>query len=90
MIVVPDPSNGAYTASPALLLFNMGRSIVVAEPAAEDGLTHLVLDDIELPVDSRSLETPLVRIKTIAYDVPRILGSTGESRFVHRYLGGGQ
>ena len=38
---------------------------VVAELAAEDGLTHIVLDDIELPVDSRSLETPLARIKTI-------------------------
>ena len=38
---------------------------VVAELAAEDGLTHIVLDDIELPADSRSLETPLKRIKTI-------------------------
>ena len=38
---------------------------VVAELATEDGLTHIVLDDIELPVDSRSLETPLARIKTI-------------------------
>jgi hypothetical protein len=38
---------------------------VVAELAAEDGLTHIVLDDIELPVDSRFLETPLARIKTI-------------------------
>jgi hypothetical protein len=38
---------------------------VVAELAGEDGLTHIVLDDIELPVDSRSLETPLTRIKTI-------------------------
>jgi tetratricopeptide (TPR) repeat protein len=38
---------------------------VVAELVAEDGLTHIVLDDIELPPDARPLETPLVRIKTI-------------------------
>ncbi len=38
---------------------------VVAEFAAEEGLTHIVLDDIDLPVDFRSLETPLARIKTI-------------------------
>jgi hypothetical protein len=41
---------------------------VVAELAAEDGLTHMVLDDIELPADSRSLETPISRIKTILGD----------------------
>jgi len=38
---------------------------IVAELGAEDGLTHIVLDDIELPVDSRSLETRLAGIKTI-------------------------
>jgi hypothetical protein len=38
---------------------------VVMELGAEDGLAHIVLDDIELPVDSRSLETPLARIKNI-------------------------
>ena len=37
----------------------------VAELVAEDGLTHIVLDDIELPPDSRPLETPLARIKSI-------------------------
>jgi hypothetical protein len=38
---------------------------VVAELSAEDGLTDVVLDDIELPADSRSLETPIANIKTI-------------------------
>jgi hypothetical protein len=38
---------------------------VVAELAAEGGLTHIVLDDIELPMDSRFLETSLARIKTV-------------------------
>jgi hypothetical protein len=38
---------------------------IVAELTAEDGLTHIVLDDFELPVDSRSLERPLARIKAI-------------------------
>jgi hypothetical protein len=38
---------------------------VVAELEAEDALTDIVLDDIELPVDPRSLETPLARVKTI-------------------------
>ena len=38
---------------------------VVTELAAEDGLTHIVLDDIELPLDARSLETPIARIETI-------------------------
>jgi hypothetical protein len=38
---------------------------VVAELAAEDGLTNVLLDDIELPADSRSLAAPLTRIKTI-------------------------
>jgi hypothetical protein len=41
---------------------------VVAELTAEGGLTHVVLDDIELPADSRHLETPLTRIKTILGD----------------------
>jgi hypothetical protein len=41
---------------------------VVAELAAEDGLVHVVLDDIELPADPRSLEAPLARIKTILGD----------------------
>jgi len=41
---------------------------VVAELAAECGLTHVVLDDIELPPDPRPLETPLTRIKTILGD----------------------
>jgi hypothetical protein len=41
---------------------------VVAELAAEDGLTHVVLDDIELPADPRPLETPLARIMTILGD----------------------
>jgi len=38
---------------------------VVAELEAEDGLTDIVLDDIELPADPRSLEIPLARINTI-------------------------
>jgi hypothetical protein len=38
---------------------------VVAELEAEEVLTDIVLDDIELPVDPRSLETPLARVKTI-------------------------
>ena len=38
---------------------------VAGELAVEDGLTHVVLDDIELPADPRPLETPLARIKTI-------------------------
>jgi hypothetical protein len=38
---------------------------VVAELRTEDGLTHIVLDDIDLPADARPLETPLVEIKTI-------------------------
>jgi hypothetical protein len=41
---------------------------VVAELTAESGLTHVVLDDIELPPDPRPLETPLTRIKTILSD----------------------
>ena len=41
---------------------------VVAELTAESGLTHVVLDDIELPPDPRALETPLTRIKTILGD----------------------
>jgi len=41
---------------------------VVAELVEEDGLTHIVLDDIELPPDSRPLETSLARIKTILGD----------------------
>ncbi len=41
---------------------------VVAELTAESGLTHVVLDDIELPPDPRPLETPLTRIKTILGD----------------------
>jgi hypothetical protein len=41
---------------------------VVAELSAEDGLKDIVLDDIELPADSRRLETPLARIKTILGD----------------------
>jgi hypothetical protein len=41
---------------------------VVAELTAEDGLIHLVLDDIELPADPRPLETHLARIKTILGD----------------------
>jgi hypothetical protein len=39
--------------------------LVAAELAAEDGLTHIVLDDIELPADTRPLETPFTRIKGI-------------------------
>ncbi len=38
---------------------------VAGELAAEDGLRHLVLDDIELPADSRLLETPIARIAAI-------------------------
>jgi hypothetical protein len=38
---------------------------VVNELTAKDGLTHVVLDDIELPPDPRSLETPLAQIKSI-------------------------
>ena len=38
---------------------------VIAELTAEDGLKHIVLDDIELPADCRPLETPISRIKTI-------------------------
>ena len=38
---------------------------VVAELVAEDGLIHMVLDDIELPPDARPLETPFARIKSI-------------------------
>jgi hypothetical protein len=41
---------------------------VAAELAAEDGLRHIVLDDIELPADCRPLETPISRIKTILVD----------------------
>jgi len=41
---------------------------VVAELTAEVGLTHVVLDDIELSGDPRPLETPLTRIKTILGD----------------------
>lgn len=41
---------------------------VVAELTAESGLTHVVLDDIELPPDPRPLEMPLTRIKTILGD----------------------
>jgi hypothetical protein len=41
---------------------------VVAELEAENALTHIVLDDIHLPADSRPLERPLVRIKTILDD----------------------
>ena len=41
---------------------------VAAELAAEDGLSHIVLDDIELPADCRLLETPISRIKTILVD----------------------
>jgi hypothetical protein len=37
----------------------------ITELLAEDGLTHIVLDDIELPPDSRPLETPLARIRSI-------------------------
>jgi tetratricopeptide (TPR) repeat protein len=40
----------------------------VAELEGENGLTHIVLDDIYLPADSRPLERPLVRIKTILDD----------------------
>jgi hypothetical protein len=36
---------------------------VAHELAAESGITHLVLDDIALPADSRPLERPLVAIK---------------------------
>lgn len=36
---------------------------VARELAAESGITHLVLDDIALPADSRPLERPLVAIK---------------------------
>jgi hypothetical protein len=43
---------------------------VVAELEAEDGLTDIVLDDIELPADPRSLEMPLAWVNTI-------LGSRG-------------
>ena len=43
---------------------------VVAELEAEDGLADIVLDDIELPEDPRSLEMPLARLSTI-------LGSRG-------------
>ena len=38
---------------------------VAAELAAEDGLRHLVLDDIELPADCRPLETPILQIHAI-------------------------
>jgi hypothetical protein len=38
---------------------------VAAELAAEDGLTDIVLDDIELPGDSRLLEAPLARIRVL-------------------------
>jgi hypothetical protein len=38
---------------------------VVGELEAQDGLTDIVLDDIELPADPRSLEMPLARINTI-------------------------
>ena len=38
---------------------------VVAELADEEGLKHIVLDDIELPMDSRPLERPVARIKSI-------------------------
>jgi len=38
---------------------------VIAELVAEEGLTRVVLDDIEFPIDSRYIETPLARIKNI-------------------------
>jgi hypothetical protein len=38
---------------------------VVGELRTEDGLTHIVLDDIDLPADARPLETSLAEIKTI-------------------------
>ena len=41
---------------------------IAAELAAEDGLSHIVLDDIELPADCRPLEMLLSRIKTILVD----------------------
>jgi hypothetical protein len=41
---------------------------VAAELAVEDGLRHIVLDDIELPADCRPLEMPISRIKTILVD----------------------
>ena len=37
----------------------------ITELIADDGLTHIVLDDIELPPDPRPLETPLARIRSI-------------------------
>ena len=43
---------------------------VVVELEAEDGLADIVLDDIDLPEDPRSLETPLARLNII-------LGSRG-------------
>ncbi|WP_158930097.1 hypothetical protein [Acidisphaera sp. S103] len=49
---------------PASTLANM-LDRVIAELTAEVGLTHSVLDDIELPADARPLETPLAQIKTI-------------------------
>jgi phage FluMu protein gp41 len=52
---------------------------VAAELAAEDGLTHIVLDDIEVPSDARPLETLLARIKTILAerDGHLVITSTG-------------
>jgi hypothetical protein len=41
---------------------------IAAELALEDGLSHIVLDDIELPADCRPLEMPISRIKTILVD----------------------
>jgi hypothetical protein len=41
----------------------LGR--VAGELAAEDGLRHLVLDDIELPADARTLEAPIARIAAV-------------------------
>ena len=41
---------------------------VVAELGTEVGLTHVVLDDIELPADPRPLEARLARIKSILGD----------------------
>jgi hypothetical protein len=52
--------------SPAALPAMLDR--VAAELEAESGLAHLVLDDIELPADTRPLETPLARIKSILWE----------------------
>jgi hypothetical protein len=57
-----------------------------AELVAEDGLTHIVLDDTELPPDSRPLEVPLTRIKSILGERSSNLQITSTVKLPQRLL----